>query len=173
MASESDTDSGSGSARGEWKSLTSLIACVCVALALTACGSSSDDGSPATGTPTDTPAPAQDQAATQVCSARDDIQKQVQTLTSLNADTATKANVTSALTAIQADLQKIVAAQPDLTSERKQQVQDATTAFAGELKDIVRQAIAGLATTDAQTQATKAAESLESAVKTSLEPIDC
>jgi hypothetical protein len=151
------------------KSLTPLVAGVCAAVALTGCGSSSDSGSPAKeATPS-----AQDRAASQVCSARADIQTQVGTLTSLSAGTATKADVTSALTAIQADVQKMTAAQRDLTPERKQQVQDATSAFATELRAIVRQAVAGLPASDAKTQAKNAAESLKSAVKTSLEPIDC
>jgi hypothetical protein len=159
------------------KPLTPLIVCVCLAFALTGCGSSSDEGSSATEAPTQAatkaPTSAQDRAAKDVCSARADIQTQVQTLTSLTADTASRANVTTALTAIQADLQKMVAAQPDLAPERKQQVQDATTAFGTELTEVVKQAIAGLGSADAETQLTKAADSLKSAVKTSLEPIDC
>ena len=81
--------------------------------------------------------------------------------------------MTSALSAIQSDLQKMKDAQPDLAPERKQQVQDAATAFGTQLKDIVRQTVAGLSKTDAKTQATNAAASLESAVKESLQPIDC
>ena len=64
-------------------------------------------------------------------------------------------------------------AQADLTPERKQQVQGAVTAFGTELEDIVRQAVAGLATTDAKTQAEDAAASLKSAVTESLQPIEC
>ena len=95
------------------------------------------------------------------------------TLTTLSAGSATKADVTSALEAITTDLQKIKDAQADLTPERKQQVQDATTAFGTQLKDIARQTVAGLATTDAKTQAEDAAASLKSAVTESLQPIDC
>ena len=108
-----------------------------------------------------------------MCAARADIQTQVDTLTTLSAGSATKADVTSALDAITADLQKIKDAQADLTPERKQQVQDAVTAFETQLKDIVRQAVAGLATTDAETAAADAAASLKSAVTESLQPIDC
>jgi hypothetical protein len=108
-----------------------------------------------------------------VCAARADIQAQVETLTSLTADSATKTSVTSALTAITSDLQKIKDAQADLTPERKQQVQDAVTAFGTQLQTIARQAVAGLATTDAETQAKNAAASLKTAVTQSLEPIDC
>jgi hypothetical protein len=41
------------------------------------------------------------------------------------------------------------------------------------LEAIVRQTVAGLATTDAKTQAEQAAASLKSAVTESLQPIDC
>jgi hypothetical protein len=153
------------------KPLGTLLACVCAALALIGCGSSSSDkAASATPASTQAPASAQDQAASQVCSARDAIQTQV---SSLSAGSATKAGVTSALTAISADLQKIKDAQPKLAPGRKQQVQDAATAFGTQLKDIVRQTAAGLSKTDAQTQATNAATSLKAAVKKSLQPIQC
>ena len=155
------------------KPLITLIVCACAALALIGCGSSSDEGSSGTPAPTQAAPSAQDRAASQVCSARGDIETQVQTLSSLTAGSATKADVTSALSAIQSDLQKMKDAQPDLAPERKQQVQDAATAFGTQLKDIVRQTVAGLSKTDAKTQATNAAASLESAVKESLQPIDC
>ena len=162
------------------KPFTTMTVCACVALALFGCGSSSDSESTpapaATEAPasaTEAPTSAQDQAARQVCTARADIQTQVDTLTTLSAGSATKADVTSALDAIATDLQKIKDAQADLSPERKQQVQDATTAFGTQLKDIVRQTVAGLATTDAKTQAENAAASLKSAVTESLQPIDC
>jgi uncharacterized protein YicC (UPF0701 family) len=159
------------------KPLIGWIACAIAALALLGCGSSSDTGTSATPTPSPTAtqasSSAQDQASTQVCSARGDIQAQVKTLTSLSAGNATRADVTSALTAIQSDLQKIKDAQPNLAPERKQQVKDAAAAFAAQLKDVVKQTVSGLTKNDAQTQAKNAAASLESAVKQSLEPIDC
>jgi len=150
----------------------------CLGLALFGCGSSSDGESTpapteAPASATEAPASAQDQAASQVCDARADIQTQVDTLTTVSTGNATTNDVTSALNAITTDLQTIKAAQADLTPERKQQVQDATTAFETQLKDIVRQTVAGLATTDAKTQAETAAASLKSAVSESLQPIDC
>ena len=156
------------------KPLGTLLACGCAALALIRCGSSSSDkAASATPASTEAPASAQDQAASQVCSARDGIQTQVQSLSSLSAGNATKAGVTSALTTISTDLQKIKDAQPKLAPGRKQQVQDAATAFGTQLKDIVRQTAAGLSKTDTQTQATNAATSLKAAVKKSLQPIQC
>jgi hypothetical protein len=159
------------------KPLIGWIVCASAALGLISCGSSSDEGPSATPTPSPTAtqrsSSAQDQAASEVCSARGDIQTQVKTLTSLSAGNATRGDVTSALTAIQSDLQKIKDAQPNLAPERKQQVKDAAAAFGTQLRDILKQTVSGLAKTDAQTQAKNAAASLESAVKQSLEPIDC
>ena len=148
-------------------------ACVAVALALCGCGSSSDEQPTPSQAAAQAPTSPQDQAATTVCAARADIQAQVETLTTLTAGSATKTSVTSALAAITNDLQKIKDAQADLTPERKQQVQDAVTAFGTQLQDIAAQAVAGLATTDAETQAKNAAASLKTAVTESLQPIDC
>jgi hypothetical protein len=157
------------------KRITTRTVCVCVAatLALGGCGSSSDEPSTPSPAATQAPATPQDQAASAVCAARADIQTQVEALTSLTAGSATKTSVTSALTAITSDLQKIKDAQADLTPERKQQVQDAVTSFGTQLQDIARQAVTGLATTDAETQAKNAAASLKTAVTQSLQPIDC
>jgi hypothetical protein len=155
------------------KPFTTRIVCACVALALCGCGSSSDEKATPSQAPTQAPASPQDQAASQVCAARADIQTQVETLTTLSAGSATKTDVTSALAAVGTNLQKIKDAQADLTPERKQQVQDATTAFGTQLQAIVRQAVAEGATGDAKTQATNAAASLKSAVTQSLQPIDC
>jgi hypothetical protein len=64
------------------------------------------------------------------------------------------------LNAITTDLEKMKDAQPDLAPDRRQQVQDAATAFGTQPKDILRQTAAGLLKTDAETQAKNAAASL-------------
>jgi hypothetical protein len=155
------------------KPFTILIVCGCAALTLIGCGSSSTKGSSASTASSQTPASAQKAAAGQVCAARDSIQSQVQTLTSLSAGDATKANVTSSLTAVKTDLRKMKDAEPDLAPARKQQVPDAVTAFGTQLNAILGQTVAGLSKNDAQTQAKNAAASLTSAVKKSLQPISC
>jgi hypothetical protein len=155
------------------KPFTPRIVCVCVALALFGCGSSSDEKPEASQAPTQAPASPQDQAASQVCAARADIEAQVETLTTISTGDATRNDVTSALAAITTNLQKIKDAQADLTPERKQQVQDATTAFGTQLQAIAREAVAQRSKADAKTQATDAAASLKSAVTESLQPIDC
>jgi hypothetical protein len=167
------------------KPATILIVCGFAALALIGCGSSSKNGSSAstasTGTTastgstasSQTPASAQKAAAAQVCSARDGIQTQAHTLASASAGNATKASVTSSLTAVSTDLQKMKDAEPALAPAHKQQVQDAVTAFGTQLTGIVKQTVAGLSKNDAQTQAKNAAASLTSAVQKSLQPISC
>jgi hypothetical protein len=56
--------------------------------------------------------------------------------------------VTSALSAITADLQKVKDAEPDLAPDRGQEVQDAATAFGAQPRDIVRQTAAGVLKSD-------------------------
>jgi hypothetical protein len=161
------------------KAFVILIVCGCAVLSLTGCGSSSGKGSSVSTTSTADTASTTSTASTastassQVCSARDGIEAEVQTLTSLSAGSATKANVTSSLNAVKADLQKMKDAQPDLAPARKQQVENAVTDFGTQLNQIIRQTIAGLSKTDAQTQAKDAAASLGAAVEKSLQPISC
>jgi hypothetical protein len=97
----------------------------------------------------------------------------VDTLATVGTGDATRNDVTSALTAIGANLQKIKTAQADLTPERKQQVQDAVTAFETQLQAVVRQAAADRSKDDSKAQAADAAASLKTAVTESLQPIDC
>jgi hypothetical protein len=146
--------------------------CGCAVVALIGCGSSSPTLS-ATGPASGETRSAEDQAARQVCSARDNIETQVQTLASLSAGGATKAEVTSALSAITADLQKVKDAEPDLAPDRRQDVQDAATAFGAQLRDTVRQTAAGVLKTNPGTQAKNAAASLKSAANESLQAIQC
>lgn len=130
-------------------------------------------GSSSSPASTQIPVSAQNRAASQVCSARHDIQTQVQTLTSLSTGSATKADVTSALSAIETDLQ-IDEGGP----ARSRSGAQAAGAGRG---DGIRHAAEGppradgcrASKTDAQTQAKNAAASLESAVKESLQPIQC
>ncbi len=161
------------------KPLLTLIATACAAVALIACGSSSDGGSTSS-TPTTSPTPsttatqapssAQDQAASTVCAARADIQTQVDNLSS---GTPSRVAITTGLAAIQSDLQKIKSAQGDLAPDRKQQVQDASTAFEAQLKTLAGQIVSGLTKSDAKTQVADAVASLKSAVSEALQPIQC
>ena len=128
----------------------------CVALALSACGESETD-----------------KAQSDVCDARSDISAQIDSLKSLTIGSSTTSDVTAALTAIRNDLQKIVDAQPNLDSDRKEQVQNATEAFGTQLQQIARDTVAGLSTGDAKTQVQSALTSLGTAYEQALKPISC
>ena len=69
----------------------------------------------------------------------------------------------SALSSITSDLSKIKDARPNLSGDRKQQVQAATQTFASQLRQIATSTVSGLSTANAQTQVQSAATSLASA----------
>ena len=133
-----------------------VVGLSCVALALSACGESEAD-----------------EAQSDVCDARSDISAHIDSLKSLTIGSSTTSDVTAALTAIRNDLQKIVDAQPNLDSDRKEQVQNATKAFGTQLQQIARDTVAGLSTGDAKTQVQSALTSLGTAYEQALKPISC
>jgi Tfp pilus assembly protein PilP len=126
------------------------------ALALGACGESS-----------------QDKAKSTVCDARADIGKQVDQLKGLTITTASVAQVQQGLKAINDDLSKIKDAQGDLSDDRRQQVQTANQAFAGQLKNIASTLGSGLTLSTAKTQFTSALQQLSSAYQQTFAKIDC
>jgi chromosome segregation ATPase len=115
----------------------------------------------------------QQKAQKQVCSARADINKQVNELKSLTATTATVDGVRQNVNAIQDDLKDITSAQGTLNDERKAQVKAATQQFTAELQSIVQQAVKSLSLADAKTQLQAAVTDLASAYSSSLGKIDC
>jgi hypothetical protein len=125
-------------------------------LALGACGESKED-----------------KAMKSVCSARADINKQINHLKSLTPTTATIEDVQASLTAIGSDLSKIKDAQGDLSGDRKQQVQSANQTFTSQLKTITSSAVKSLSLSDATAQLTSALQQLAAAYKKNLAPIDC
>jgi Tfp pilus assembly protein PilP len=133
-----------------------LVLGLVAALALAACGES-----------------AQDKAKKQVCSARDDIQKQVNELKSLTPATATTSGIKDNLTAIQNDLNKIADAQGDLNADRKKQVQQANDKFVSEFKSIASNLGSNLSVGDARAQLKAAAQQLASAYQSSFAGVNC
>jgi hypothetical protein len=93
-----------------------------LALALGACGESSEE-----------------KAQNTVCDAKDDIGKQVDELASLTPATVTKDAVTRNLDAIKTDLEDISDAQPDLSSDRRSEVEAANDAFASSVNVVASQ----------------------------------
>jgi Tfp pilus assembly protein PilP len=114
-----------------------------------------------------------DKAKSQVCDARADIQKQVDTLSGMTLATASVDGVKSSLKAIQSDLGKIKDAQGDLNGERKQQVQQANQQFESQLNSIVQSVGTNLSLSEAGTKLKDATTQLASSYKQTLGKVDC
>ena len=80
----------------------------------------------------------QDKAKKQVCSARSDLQKNVNELSSLTISTASVNGIKDNVNAITNDLKKIKDAQGNLNAARKAQVQQATQEFESQLSSIAK-----------------------------------
>jgi len=115
----------------------------------------------------------QDKAKNQVCSARDDISKQVSSLKALTPATVTADKVKTSLTAIQDDLKKIAGAQGDLNDARKKQVQEANAAFGSALSSIASDLGSSLSIADARTKLSTALADLSTAYQRSFAKVDC
>ena len=89
-----------------------LVLAAAGALALSGCGGSSSSSK-------------QDDAKAQVCDARADISKQVDTLKGLTVSAATLDQIQTSLKAIDSDLKKIAGAAGDLKGDDKSQLQQA------------------------------------------------
>jgi hypothetical protein len=137
--------------------LTAFLAvALIVALAAGGCGESKEE-----------------KATDQVCSARADIGKQVDTLKGLTVSTATIDQIRTSLQAIRADLAEITDAHGDLSGQRKQQVQTANQAFSSQVKSIAAELGSSLSLSSAKQQLTAALEQLGSSYQQTLGRIDC
>src|SRR3954447_10629305 len=134
---------------------TPLLALACTAVVMAGCGQSKKD-----------------KASSTVCSARADIQKQIDQLKGLTPSTATIDGVKGNLQAIQDDLKKMSGAQGELSSERKQQVQQANQAFEDDLKSLAGN-VGSLSATDVKTQLTNAVQSLATGYQQAFDKVDC
>jgi ABC-type uncharacterized transport system auxiliary subunit len=133
-----------------------LVLLASMAVVLSACGESKED-----------------KAMDSVCSARADINKQVNHLKSLTLSTATLQDVQKSVQAMRSDISKIADAQGDLSGDRKTQVQNANEQFKTQLSGIVKTVGRSLSASDAKTQATQALQALATAYQKAYAPINC
>ena len=133
-----------------------VVVLLLATVALSACGESKED-----------------KAMKSVCSARSDISKQVDELKSLTLSTVTIDGVQQNLKAIRSDLSKMKDAQGDLKGDRRQQVENANSAFAAQVQSIASSFGKSLSISDAKAQLSTALQQLASAYEKSLAPIDC
>lgn len=116
---------------------------------------------------------AADKAKSQVCDARDDIAKQVKTLSGLTLSTATTSKISDSITAIRNDLSKIAKAQGDLSGQRKQQVEAANTEFVNAVKDTAGKIGTSLSLKNAKTQFSQALQNLATSYQNTFAKLDC
>jgi|SRR4051794_34950135 hypothetical protein len=133
-----------------------LAAALLAAAALASCGTSKED-----------------KAKQQVCDARSDIAKQVDTLKGLTISTASVDQIQTGLKAIGNDLKKIGDAQGDLSASRKQQVKDANQAFSSQVQSTVSDLGQSLSLSNAKSQLESALKQLASAYQSSFAKVDC
>lgn len=115
----------------------------------------------------------QDKAKKQVCSARSDLQKNVNELSSLTISTASVNGIKDNVNAITNDLKKIKDAQGNLNAARKAQVQQATQEFESQLSSIAKSIGGSTSLSSAATQLQSAAKQLAASYKQTLAKVDC
>lgn len=134
-----------------------LVLVLAVALTLAACGESDEE-----------------QAQSRVCDARADIRQQVEKLQGLTLSTASVEAVQQSIGAIGDDLAAIKDAEADLSGQRKQDAQNAVSAFQSQVSDIAGDLVAGLTGgQQAQAQLESALQQLASGFREAFAPVDC
>ncbi len=115
----------------------------------------------------------EEKAENEVCNARDDIQTQIDDLSSLTLSTATADGIEESLSAMQDDLQEIADAQGDLNEERKQQVESANKQFTSQLDSIASGLTSDLSLSGAEQKLKDATQQLASSYKETFATVDC
>ena len=115
----------------------------------------------------------QERAQSQVCDARADIQKSIDSLKDLTLSTATPDGIRQQLEGIRKELGTIRDAQGDLGVDRRNQLQKANDQFADTIKNVAQTVLRSTSAQDASATVEQAADQLESTYKSTLSPIDC
>jgi len=113
-------------------------------------------------------------AQDQVCSARADIQTQLDSLKGLTVSPTSVPTLTTALGAIKTDLQAIAKAEGQLSGQRKQAAKSATQTFGNQLGTIAGNLVSGITSgSTAQSQLDAAAQQLATGFKQAFAPVGC
>jgi hypothetical protein len=126
------------------------------ALALTGCGES-----------------AEAKAKKQVCTARNDISRQITTLQGLTLSSGSAASARASFEAIGKDVTQIKNAQPKLEAARRKQVEAATHTFVTRVNSIASSLTSGVSPSTAVTQFKSALSQLGSAYSQTLGELSC
>jgi len=138
-----------------------LVLAAAGALALGGCGGGSSSSSK------------QDDAKAQVCDARADISKQVDTLKGLTVSAATLDQIQTSLKAIDSDLKKIAGAAGDLKGDDKSQLQQANKDFITQINNIASSLVKSTSLSQAQSQAKDALSQLSDAYQQTFAKFSC
>jgi membrane-bound lytic murein transglycosylase B len=138
-----------------------LVLAAAGALALGGCGGGSSSSSK------------QDDAKAQVCDARADISKQVDTLKGLTVSAATLDQIQTSLKAIDSDLKTIAGAAGDLKGDDKSQLQQANKEFVTQINNIASSLVKSTSLSQAQSQAKDALSQLADAYKQTFAKFSC
>lgn len=138
-----------------------LVLATAGALALAGCGGSSSSSSK------------QDDAKAEVCDARADINKQVDTLKGITVSAATLGQIQTSLKAIDSDLKKIAGAAGDLKGDDKSQLQQANKDFVAQINTIASSLVKSTSLSQAQSQAKDALSQLSDAYQQTFAKFSC
>jgi hypothetical protein len=108
-----------------------------------------------------------------VCSARDGIAKQVDGLQALTLTTATTSQVTDSMEAIRSDLVTIRDNREKLSDERRDEVQAAGEAFAGQVRELAGTIGRTVSIEGATTQLESSLDQLAASYRDTFSQIDC
>lgn len=133
-----------------------IVALLLTPLALSSCGESS-----------------QDKAKAEVCGARTDISKQIDTLEGMTLSIASVNAVKDGAEAIAGDVTKIKHAEGKLQPQREEQVRAATSTFETQLSSILTGLTSNLSLNNAESQLKTALNKLATSYKQSLAQVDC
>jgi Tfp pilus assembly protein PilP len=115
----------------------------------------------------------EDDAMAAVCSARDGIAKQVDELKSLTLTTATTSQVTEGVQAIRDDLTTIRKSREKLSDDRREEVQAANDAFAGQVRELAGTVGRSVSIEGAKAKLESSMQELAASYRSSFGQIDC
>ena len=128
----------------------------CLALAAAGCGDSKEE-----------------RAQSDVCGARANIQKSIDSLKGLTPSTATTDEVREHLDAIRKDLGTMRGAQGDLNADRRSELQAANAQFAATIATVAQTIVRSTSAEEAATEVKQGAGQLEATYQSALSPLDC
>ena len=115
----------------------------------------------------------EDDAQAAVCSARDDISKEVEKLQSLTLTTATTSQVSDGLEAIRNDLKTIRDSREKLSDDRRKEVDAANAAFADQITALAGTIGRSVSVEGAATELEKSLDQLATSYRDSFGRIEC